>query len=93
MLNGPCGGSVNGKCEVGNYQRDCGWILIYNRLKAMNRLDLFLKIRPPRSWVQAGIPREMCVDREGIIPGVPVICKDCGNANSKDNGEGGKQNE
>jgi len=35
LLNGPCGGAnEKGKCEV-NPEIDCGWILIYNRLKDM----------------------------------------------------------
>ncbi len=37
-VNGPCGGSKNGKCETSN-ERDCAWVLIYNRLKKMNKLD------------------------------------------------------
>jgi len=33
LLNGPCGGAnERGKCEV-NPEIDCGWILIYNRLR------------------------------------------------------------
>jgi len=48
LLNGPCGGQVDGKCEVGDYENDCAWILIYNRLKEQDRLDLFTKFRPPR---------------------------------------------
>ncbi len=38
LVNGPCGGSKNGKCETST-DRDCGWILIYNRLKKMDKLD------------------------------------------------------
>ena len=38
LLNGPCGGSKNGKCEAGQ-DKDCAWVLIYNRLKKQNRLD------------------------------------------------------
>jgi ferredoxin len=38
LLNGPCGGSKNGKCEAGQ-EKDCAWVLIYNRLKKQNRLD------------------------------------------------------
>ena len=34
MLNGPCGGSEGGKCEV-DKEIDCGWHLIYERLKAL----------------------------------------------------------
>ena len=39
LLNGPCGGSMDGKCEV-NGDMDCAWELIYKRLKALGRLDL-----------------------------------------------------
>lgn len=38
LLNGPCGGSKNGKCEAGQ-EKDCAWVLIYNRLKKQNRLE------------------------------------------------------
>ena len=34
LLNGPCGGAENGKCEV-DPDRDCGWVLIYERLKKL----------------------------------------------------------
>ncbi len=59
LMNGPCGGMVEGKCEVGNYERDCGWVLIYKRLKEMGRLDLFTKLRPPRDWSECGHQREV----------------------------------
>lgn len=48
LLNGPCGGQLNGKCEVGGYTRDCAWVLIWKRLKQRGRLDLFTKFRPFR---------------------------------------------
>lgn len=38
LVNGPCGGAKNGKCET-SLERDCGWILIYNRLKKLGKLD------------------------------------------------------
>jgi ferredoxin len=38
LLNGPCGGSRNGKCEV-NPERDCAWVLIYERLRKLGELD------------------------------------------------------
>jgi hypothetical protein len=53
-MNGPCGGMVKGKCEVGNYEKDCGWILIYERLKAIDRLDLFTVLRDARDWSESG---------------------------------------
>jgi ferredoxin len=59
LMNGPCGGMVEGKCEVGDYERDCGWVLIYERLKELDRLDLFRKLRPPRDWSECGHQREV----------------------------------
>lgn len=38
LLNGPCGGAKEGKCEV-NPEMDCGWVLIHKRLKEIERLD------------------------------------------------------
>jgi hypothetical protein len=49
LLNGPCGGQVEGKCEVGDYKRDCAWILIWKTLKEQDRLEEFTKFRPPRN--------------------------------------------
>jgi len=48
LLNGPCGGQVEGKCEVGGYKNDCAWVLIWKKLKEQDRLDLFTTFRPPR---------------------------------------------
>lgn len=38
LLNGPCGGSKNGKCEV-DPDLDCGWVLINERLKKYKKFD------------------------------------------------------
>lgn len=54
LMNGPCGGQLDGKCEVGNYEKDCGWILIYERLKKLGRLDLFSQLRPAFNWSDRG---------------------------------------
>lgn len=59
LMNGPCGGMVDGKCEVGNYERDCGWVLIYRRLKELGRLDLYSKLRDPVDWSESGHQREV----------------------------------
>ncbi len=50
LLNGPCGGSVNGKCEVGAGSIDCGWQLIYERLETLGQLDRLEEITPPKDW-------------------------------------------
>ena len=39
LVNGQCGGAKLGKCEV-DPTMDCGWERIYQRLKAIGRLDL-----------------------------------------------------
>jgi len=38
LVSGACGGASNGKCEL-DPQQDCGWELIYQRLKAKGQLD------------------------------------------------------
>jgi len=48
LANGPCGGSKNGKCESGTGS-DCAWVLIYNRLKQQNKLDIIREFVPPRN--------------------------------------------
>ena len=60
LLNGPCGGSKNGKCEV-DQEIDCAWQLIYKRLKQIERIDLLSEIIPPRerSKTDNGIPRKI----------------------------------
>ena len=49
LLNGPCGGSQNGKCEI-NPEVDCAWQLIYDRLKALGKLDLMMEVKSPKDW-------------------------------------------
>ena len=39
LVNGQCGGAKNGKCEV-DPNMECGWERIYQRLKAIGRLDV-----------------------------------------------------
>ena len=56
LNNGPCGGTVDGMCEVGGYTRPCAWIEIYKRLKKFNRLDLFSIYRPARDYRSATSP-------------------------------------
>jgi len=49
LVNGPCGGTNNGKCEVDS-NKDCAWTLIYNRLEKYGRLDLMRKYQPPKNY-------------------------------------------
>jgi hypothetical protein len=56
LLNGPCGGTNNGKCEV-DKEKDCAWTLIYQRLKGQGRLDLMRRYHSPRDYNVAPRPR------------------------------------
>jgi len=60
LLNGPCGGSKNGKCEI-DPEVDCAWQLIYDRLQALGKLDLLTEIQPARDWSTSrdGGPRKI----------------------------------
>jgi len=49
LLNGPCGGTNNGKCEVDS-EKDCAWTLIYQRLEEQGRLDSMRKYQPPKNY-------------------------------------------
>ncbi len=49
LLNGPCGGSSEGKCEI-NPEIPCGWQLILDRLESLGRMDLYDEIIPFRDW-------------------------------------------
>ena len=46
LVSGACGGANKGKCEV-SQDRDCGWELIYNRLKARGQLDRLADMLKP----------------------------------------------
>jgi len=60
LLNGPCGGSTQGKCEISK-DLDCAWQLIIDRLKELNRLDDYEEIIPIKDWSteRAGGPRKV----------------------------------
>jgi ferredoxin len=49
MLNGPCGGSREDRCEV-RPDRPCAWQLIYQRLNATGQLDKIKSIKLPKDW-------------------------------------------
>ena len=57
LLNGPCGGTDKGKCEV-DPEKDCAFTLIYERLKEQGRLDLMRKYHPPKNYQVIPRPRE-----------------------------------
>jgi ferredoxin len=69
LLNGPCGGSSGGKCEISK-DVPCAWQLIYDRLSETGRLDDLERIEPVKDWSVSlsGGPRMAKVDSEcGLI--------------------------
>jgi ferredoxin len=49
IMNGPCGGSTRGKCEISS-DVPCGWQLIIDRLEALGRMDLYDEIMDEADW-------------------------------------------
>lgn len=64
LLNGPCGGTNDGKCEVDKH-KDCAWTLIYRRLEAMGRLDLMRQYQPIRNSQVEPRPRITLIPQGG----------------------------
>jgi len=58
LLNGPCGGSSEGKCEA-DRERDCGWSLIYEELKKRGRLDKMRGLQPAKDYSKHISPRTL----------------------------------
>ena len=63
LVNGPCGGQKNGKCEV-NPENDCAWIQIYKRLEATGQLDKLGQVRTDKGYASTAYPRHINL-REG----------------------------
>ena len=49
LFNGPCGGSVNGRCEI-DPDLDCAWQVIIDRLSKFGALDRLEEVYPPKDW-------------------------------------------
>ncbi len=58
LVNGPCGGQKNGKCEV-NPENDCAWIRIYERLVAIGQEHKLLEERSDKGYAEASWPRHI----------------------------------
>jgi len=69
ILNGPCGGTNEGMCEISTEDNpvECGWALVVERMKALGTMDKLSEIVPPKDWSTSrdGGPRRMV--REDLI--------------------------
>jgi ferredoxin len=70
IMNGPCGGTSNGKCEISR-DVDCAWYLIVERMKKLGTLEKLFEIQPPKDWSTGlyGGPRRVVLEH---IVGVEV---------------------
>jgi Methylene-tetrahydrofolate reductase C terminal len=59
LVNGPCGGTDKGRCEI-DRNKDCAWTLIYQRLQKLGKLDAMRKLQPPRNHL--GEPKPGKID-------------------------------
>lgn len=60
LLNGPCGGSQEGVCEVDS-DAPCAWQLIWDRAVEFDQVERLLQIQLPKDWSQSrdGGPRKI----------------------------------
>jgi ferredoxin len=63
LLNGPCGGSQNGQCEI-DPEIPCAWQLIWERMSALGLQEQLIQIQPPKDWSTSrdGGPRRIIRD-------------------------------
>lgn len=68
MLNGPCGGSSDGKCEI-NPDIECGWIKILERAQSLGELESLMEYVPPKNWATSrhGGPRQLIREDVKIV--------------------------
>lgn len=67
IINGPCAGTKNGKCEA-NKAMDCAWILIYQRLEQLGQLEKMRRYYPPRNFRTIPRPKRL-VSRASVREG------------------------
>jgi ferredoxin len=65
LLNGPCGGAEKGKCEV-DPERDCAWVLIYNRMAALGELDKLNRFMEPKDYSKMAKPRKLYIKERRV---------------------------
>lgn len=66
IFHGPCGGSVEGICEVAKDVK-CGWQMIIDRLISLDQMENYSKLKPYKGWDSSrdGGPRRII--REDMV--------------------------
>ena len=69
LLNGPCGGSEAGHCEI-DPDVPCAWQLVYDRLSSKGKIDVLMDMQAPKNWRASrdGGPRKIVREDLRLLP-------------------------
>ena len=69
LLNGPCGGSEAGHCEI-DPDVPCAWQLVYDRLSSKGKIDVLMDMQAPKNWRASrdGGPRKIIREDLRLLP-------------------------
>jgi len=62
LLNGPCGGTNKGKCEVDS-DKDCAWVLIYRELEKKKKLENLKAVQPAKDFRRSAKPHRLILTK------------------------------
>ncbi|MBW2039643.1 MAG: methylenetetrahydrofolate reductase C-terminal domain-containing protein [Deltaproteobacteria bacterium] len=65
LLNGPCGGAKDGKCEV-DPEKDCAWELIFKRLNELGKIERLKEFQPPKAYSRSRRWRVILERKAGV---------------------------
>jgi hypothetical protein len=63
ILNGPCGGTNNGMCEV-SPEIECAWAKIYARMERTGELEKIKEVIPPKDWSKKMSPKVWLIEKK-----------------------------
>ncbi len=63
ILNGPCGGTNNGFCEV-SPDIECAWAKIYARMERTGELEKLKQIIPPKDYSKKLSPKVFVIEKK-----------------------------
>lgn len=88
ILNGPCGGNKQGRCEV-SPEIPCAWVRIYERMKALGKLDIFRRTVGAKDWSKMRRPGKYTV-HEHTSPFVKGVHASTSQKEERETRQGGK---
>jgi ferredoxin len=62
LLNGPCGGMDNGRCET-DPEKECAWFQIYERLLAQGAVEKLGQVVPPKDYAKCLKPGKLKLEK------------------------------